>query len=54
MHQYDLHNNIKIVRSISPVAGAATGKVIDRAGYAGVEIEISYGRSRRPTRPSFR
>lgn len=43
MDQYDLHNNIKIVRTISPVAGAATGKVIDRAGYAGVEIEISYG-----------
>ncbi len=41
--QYDLHDNIKIVRSISPVAGAATGKVVDRAGYAGVEIEISYG-----------
>jgi hypothetical protein len=31
------------VRSISPVAGAATGKIVDRAGYAGVEIEISYG-----------
>jgi hypothetical protein len=43
MDQYDLHNNLKIVRTISPVAGAATGKVIDRAGYAGVEIEISYG-----------
>lgn len=43
MDQYDLHNNVKIVRTISPVAGAATGKVIDRAGYAGVEIEISYG-----------
>lgn len=41
--QYDLHDSIKIVRSISPVAGAATGKVIDRAGYAGVEVEISYG-----------
>lgn len=43
MEQYDIHNNIKIVRSISPVAGAATGKVIDRAGYAGVELEMSYG-----------
>jgi len=41
--QYDLHDNIKIVRSISPVAGAATGKVIDRAGYASCELEISYG-----------
>lgn len=41
--QYDLHDSIKIVRSISPVAGAATGKPIDRAGYAGVEVEISYG-----------
>lgn len=41
--QYDLHDNIKIVRSISPVAGAATGKIVDRAGYAGCEIECSYG-----------
>jgi hypothetical protein len=41
--QYDIHDNIKIVRSISPVAGAATGKIVDRAGYAGVEIECSYG-----------
>lgn len=41
--QYDLHSNIKCVRTISPVAGAATGKPVDRAGYAGVEIEISYG-----------
>lgn len=43
MGQYDLHDNIKSVRSISPVAGAATGKIVDRAGYAGVEVEISYG-----------
>lgn len=43
MQQYDLHNNIKVVRSISPVAGAATGKVVDRAGYAGVEVVCNYG-----------
>jgi hypothetical protein len=43
MGQYDIHSAIKIVRSISPVAGAATGKIVDRAGYAGVEVEISYG-----------
>lgn len=43
MQQYDLHDNIKVVRSISPVAGAATGKIVDRAGYAGVEIVCSYG-----------
>lgn len=43
MGQYDLHDNIKIVRSIAPVAGAATGKIVDRAGYAGVEILLSYG-----------
>lgn len=43
MQQYDLHNNIKTVRSISPVAGAATGKVVDRAGFASVEAELSYG-----------
>jgi hypothetical protein len=41
--QYDLHDNIKAVRSISPVAGAATGKIIDRSGFAGVEILMSYG-----------
>jgi len=45
---WDLHNNIKIVRSISPVAIGTTGtgqagKIVDRAGYESVEIELSYG-----------
>jgi len=44
----DLHNNIKAVRSIAPVAVGTTGtgqtgKVVDRAGYEGVEILASYG-----------
>lgn len=39
----DLHHNIKAVRTIAAVAGAATGKVVDTAGYQGVEIIISYG-----------
>lgn len=39
----DLHNNIKTVRTIAAVAGAATGKVVDRAGYEGCEFVISYG-----------
>jgi hypothetical protein len=44
----DLHNNIKVVRSISPVAIGTTGtgqagKIIDRAGYEGVEFILSYG-----------
>lgn len=45
---WDLHNNIKIVRSISPVAVGTTGtgqtgKIVDRAGYDAVEFEIGYG-----------
>lgn len=43
MPQMDMHNNIRAVRSIAPVAGAATGKVVDRLGYQSVEIVLSYG-----------
>jgi hypothetical protein len=39
----DLHNNVKTVRTIAAVAGAATGKVVDRSGYEGCELVISYG-----------
>jgi hypothetical protein len=44
----DLHNNIKAIRSISPVAVGTTGtgqtgKVVDRAGYAGVEFILGFG-----------
>jgi hypothetical protein len=39
----DVHNNVKTVNVVAAVAGAATGKVIDRAGYAGCEFIISYG-----------
>lgn len=44
----DLHNNIKAVRSISPIAigttgTGQTGKIVDRAGYMGVEFLIHYG-----------
>lgn len=39
----DLHNNIKTVRVISSVAGAATGKIVDLAGYQGCEFIINYG-----------
>ena len=48
MNQYDLHDNIKYVRSIEPVAVGTTGtgktgKVVDRAGYQGVELIVGYG-----------
>lgn len=44
----DLHDQIRIMRSISPVAVGTTGtgktgKPIDRAGFAAVELEFSYG-----------
>jgi hypothetical protein len=44
----DIHNNIRAVRSISPVAAGTTGvgtvgKIIDRKGYDGLEFIISYG-----------
>lgn len=38
-----MHHSVKAVRTIAAVAGAATGKVVDRAGYQSVEIIISYG-----------
>lgn len=46
--QYDIHDNIKVVRSISPVAVGTTGtgqtgKIVDRAGYAGVEFLVAFG-----------
>lgn len=48
MHQSDLHNNIRAVRTISPIAVGTTGtgqtgKVVDRSGYEGVELILSYG-----------
>lgn len=44
----DLHNNIAVVRAISPVAIGTTGTgktsgVLDTAGYSGVEFVASYG-----------
>jgi hypothetical protein len=48
MANRDLHHNIKTVRSIAPVAVGTTGtgqtgKIVDTAGYAGVEVVASYG-----------
>lgn len=44
----DLHNNCRTAVAIAPVAVGTTGtgqtgKVIDRAGYRGVEFVIAYG-----------
>ena len=44
----DLHNNIRVLRSISPIAIGTTGtgqagKIIDRKGYESVEFALSYG-----------
>lgn len=44
----DLHNNIKALTAIKPVAVGTTGtgqvgKVLDRRGYQSVEFLISYG-----------
>lgn len=43
----DLHNNVKALRVIAPIAiganGTKAGKVIDRLGYGGVEFIASYG-----------
>src|SRR5689334_9299174 len=43
----DLHNNVKQVQAISPLAIGAnatkTGRIIDRKGYAGVEFLAAYG-----------
>lgn len=48
MHSNDLHNNIKALRVISPVAAGTTGTgktgvIIDRQGYGGVEFIVGYG-----------
>lgn len=42
MNQMDLHNNVA-AKFGAEAAGAVTGKVIDRAGYEGVEFLINYG-----------
>jgi hypothetical protein len=45
----DGHNNIRVVRSISPISlgatgsGGKTGSIVDRNGFDGVEFELSYG-----------
>lgn len=43
----DLHNNMKQVLAVAPVAlgatGAVTGRVIDTKGYTGVEFLVEYG-----------
>lgn len=44
----DLHDNVRVKRSISPVAvgttgTGVTGKVVDRAGYSGVEFVVDFG-----------
>jgi hypothetical protein len=43
----DLHNNVKQMLALSPVAlgatGTSTGKIIDRQGYGGVEFLVGYG-----------
>ena len=43
----DLHNNIKVVSALGPVAmttsAGLAGKVLDRKGYGGVEFVVSYG-----------
>ena len=45
---HDLHNNVRAVRVVSPVAVGTTGtgqtgKIIDRQGFGGVEFIVSYG-----------
>lgn len=44
----DLHNNVKVLRAISPVAIGTTGTgktstIIDTLGYEGLEFVIDYG-----------
>lgn len=44
----DIHNRMKVVRSIAPIAIGTTGtgqagKIVDRQGYDSVEILLSYG-----------
>lgn len=48
MRQTDLHDSCKLVQTIAPqtvgtTGTGRTGKVIDRAGYQGVELFPSYG-----------
>ena len=47
MSNNDLHNNVRAMRVIAPIAIGAnatkSGKVIDRQGYGGVEFIASYG-----------
>lgn len=47
MRNNDLHNNVKALRVISPVAIGAnatkTGAIIDKQGYGGVEFIAAYG-----------
>lgn len=48
MQQYDLHDNIKVVRSIEPqtvgtTGTGRTGKIVDRAGYGAVEFLVGFG-----------
>lgn len=47
MASRDLHHNIDVVRTIAPVAlttiAGVTGKVVDTAGFEGVELVYSYG-----------
>lgn len=48
MRQTDLHDFCKLVQSVPPqTAGTTgtgrTGKVIDRSGYQGIELFLSYG-----------
>lgn len=44
----DMHNNVKVVTAVAPVAIGTTGtgqvgKVIDRQGFGGVEFIVAYG-----------
>jgi len=48
MHiKHDLHNNMKAMLALAPVAlgptGANAGRIIDRKGYEGVEFLLEYG-----------
>jgi hypothetical protein len=48
MRQYDLHDSIRVVRTISPqnvgtTGTGQTGKVVDRAGAQAVELVVGYG-----------
>lgn len=48
MRNNDLHNNVKVLRVISPVAigttgTGQTGKIIDRQPYGGLEFVLDYG-----------